>query len=116
MTDRRKLNVEFATTQDLMDAAGVSRRTIWMWIQRGLLPAPTMVSLGSPGGTFNRFPAAALSAARFIVAKRGEGLSLDEVKALLDAEAEARSSQHRRPAVSSRDAARSKTRPAPRGR
>ena len=106
MTDRRRLSVEFATTQDLMDAAGVSRRTIWLWVTRGLLPTPVMISQGSTGGTFNRFPAEALGAARFIVAKRGEGLSLDEVKALLDAAAEAR--------VSSRDVAPSKGRPSSR--
>lgn len=116
MTDRRRLSVEFATTQDLMEAAGVSRRTIWLWVTRGLLPQPVMVSQGSPGGTFNRFPAEALGAARFIVAKRGEGLTLDEVKALLDAEAEARSSRALRPAVSSRDVAPSKGRPPTRRR
>ena len=116
MTERRRLNVEFATTQDIMDAADVSRRTVWLWIGRGLLPTPTMVSQGSPGGTFNRFPAEALPAARFIAAKRDEGLPLDEIKALLTAEAEARTSKPRRPAVSSRDVARSKGLPSPRRR
>ena len=75
-----------------------------------------MISQGSPGGTFNRFPAEALGAVRFIVAKRGDGLSLDEVKALLDAEAEARSSQPRRLAVGSRDVALPKGRPSTRRR
>ncbi len=106
MTDRRrKLAVEFATTQDLMEAAGVTRRTIWDWIQRGLLPSPEMISQGSAGGTFNRFPAAALGAARFIAAKRAERLSLDEIKVLLEAEAAAQGRSPRRPAVKSRDAA-----------
>jgi len=105
MTDRRKLAVEFATTQDLMEAAGVSRRTIWLWIQRGLLPTPETISQGRPGGIFNRFPASALGAARFIVAKRAEGLSLDETRALLEAEATAQGRNARQPAVRSRDAA-----------
>jgi DNA-binding transcriptional MerR regulator len=116
MSDRRKLDVEFATTQDIMDAADVSRRTVWLWIQRGLLPTPTMVSLGNPGGTFNRFPAHAVGIARFIVAKRADGLTLDEIKAHLDAEDEERSSRARRPAVASRDAAPTPARPSPRRR
>jgi len=111
MADRRKLDVEFATTQDLMEAAGVKRRTIWVWIQRGLLPTPMMISQGHPGGTFNRFPASARGVARFIAAQRAEGLSLDEIKALLEAEAEAQSSRAGRSAVGSRDVARPIARP-----
>ena len=83
MGPRRKLAVKFATTQDLMDAAGVQRRTIWVWIQRGLLPMPVMISQGHPGGTFNRFPASALGAARFIAAKRAGGFTYDEVRVML---------------------------------
>ena len=111
MADRRKLDVEFATTHDLMEAAGVKRRTIWVWIQRGLLPTPMMISQGHPGGTFNRFPASARGVARFIAAKRVEGLSLDEIKALLETEADVQSSGARSSAVSSRDVARPTARP-----
>lgn len=106
MGPRRKLAVEFATTQDLMDAAGVQRRTIWVWIQRGLLPMPVMISQGHPGGTFNRFPASALGAARFIAAKRDEGLSLDEIKVLLEEQADAQGGRPRGSAVASRGDAR----------
>ena len=116
MSDRRKLDVEFATTQDLMEAASVKRRTIWVWIQRGLLPTPMMISQGHPGGTFNRFPASARGVARFIAAKRDEGLSLDEIKELIEAEADAQDGQARRSAVASRDAARPAARPSVRRR
>ena len=106
----RQLASEWATTQDLMDAGGVSRRTIWAWTERGLLPTPTMISQGRTGGAFNRYPASALGVVRFILARRADGLSLDEIKGMLDADAAARSPQPA--AVASRDAA--PTRPRPR--
>lgn len=69
-----------------MDAAGVTRRTIWVWIGFGLLPSPVKVSQGNPGGVFNRFPASAVERARFIAAKRDEGLTREEILALVTAE------------------------------
>ena len=85
MAARRRLSPEFSTTQDLMDAAGVSRRTIWVWIGLGLLDEPVKVSQGNPGGVFNRFPAAAVERARFIAAKRLEGYLHEEIKAMIEA-------------------------------
>jgi len=67
-----------------MAAAGCARRTITVWMEMGLLPVPTKVSLGSPGGMFNRFPSWAVERARFIAAKRAEGYTYDEVRAMLD--------------------------------
>lgn len=58
-----------------MAAAGASERTIRNWMQRGLVPMPTKVSLGDPNGVFNRFPAHACEQVRFIAAMRTEGLS-----------------------------------------
>ncbi|MCY0994700.1 hypothetical protein OV203_46675 [Nannocystis sp. ILAH1] len=77
---------EFCTTQDIMEAAGVTKLTVRSWVDRGLLPKPTKVSLGYPLGAFLRFPASALMRARFIVARRRAGDTLDEILALLQSE------------------------------
>lgn len=86
MPQRRRLAPEYATTEDIMEAAGVTRRTVTSWVQRGLLPSPVRVTHGYPLGTFNRYPASVLTRARFIAAKRLEGLKLDEILELLKAE------------------------------
>src|SRR5690606_3021670 len=60
VTPPRNIDPAFATTEDVMNAAGITRQTVNTWVTQGLLPAPTKVSLGSPGGVFNRFPAWAI--------------------------------------------------------
>ena len=84
MADRRKLDPEFATMADIMEAAGLTRRAIRVWIARGLLTKPIKISHGYPSGVFNRFPAAAVERARFIAAKRAGGYTNEEVQAMLD--------------------------------
>ena len=79
MTPPRNLDPAFATTEDIMKAAGIARQTVHTWIAQGLLPAPTRVSLGSPGGVFNRFPAWAIDRARFIAQRRAAGYKAAEV-------------------------------------
>lgn len=86
MTERRKIDPAYCTTEDIMETAGITRRTVGKWLERGLLPQPVKVSLGYPGGVFNRFPAWVLMQVRFIVAKRQEGLTLDEILELLETE------------------------------
>ena len=95
-----------------MEAAGVTRRTVTAWIDAGLLPKPVKISLGSPGGVFNRFPMIALEHVRFIVAKRAEGLSLQEIAELIAAQG----GPVARPAVRSRGAAPKSDRPVGRRR
>jgi len=101
MPKRRVLDPSFATTTDIMETAGVTRRTVTAWIDLGLLPRPVKISLGSPGGVFNRFPMIALEQARFITAKRAEGLSLQQIADLLKAQG----GPVARPGVRSRGAA-----------
>jgi DNA-binding transcriptional MerR regulator len=101
MPERRRLDPSFATTTDIMEAAGVTRRTVTAWIDAGLLPKPIRISLGRPGGVFNRFPMIALEHARFIAAKRAEGLSLQQIADLLAKQG----GPVPRPAVRSRGAA-----------
>lgn len=81
----RKVSDEFATTDELMAAAGVVRRTIQQWTKAGLLPAPTFVSLGNPHGAFHRYPAWAVEQVKWIMSKRKAGHTLKEIKAMLDA-------------------------------
>lgn len=66
-----------------MKAAGITRRTVTNWVALGLLPAPTKVSLGSPGGVFNRFPAWAVERARYVSQRRAAGFTIAEVLAML---------------------------------
>lgn len=87
MTDQKNIDPEFCTTQDIVEAAGVTTLTVRSWVERGLLPKPAKVSLGYPLGAFLRFPAWALMRARFIVAKRRDGLTLNEIRELIEAEA-----------------------------
>jgi DNA-binding transcriptional MerR regulator len=85
MADRRKLDPAFATMADIMEAAGLTRRAVRVWIARGLLTKPIKISHGYPSGVFNRFPAYVLEQVRFAVAMREQGLSLDEIAALVAA-------------------------------
>nr|WP_276599418.1 MerR family transcriptional regulator [Nannocystis sp. SCPEA4] len=83
VTQPRRLDPAFATTEDIVRAAGVTRRTVAAWVAQGLLPAPTKVSQGSPGGVFNRFPAWAVERARYIAHRRAAGFTIAEVLAAL---------------------------------
>lgn len=83
VTITRSLDPAFVSTDDIMAAAGIARRTVSVWVEMGFLPAPLKVSLGQPGGVFNRFPAHAAERARFIAAKRAAGFTYDEVRAML---------------------------------
>ena len=103
MTERRRLDPLFATMADIMEAAGMTRRTIRVWIEKGLLTKPVMISQGYPGGVFNRFPAHVLDQARFIVAMREQGLSLDEIAGLIAARDWTRAGRPARAGVGSRD-------------
>lgn len=85
MAQRRKLDPSFATMADIMEAAGMTRRTIRVWIEKGCITKPIKVSHGYPDGIFNRFPAHALEQVRFILAMREQGVSLDEIAALVQA-------------------------------
>jgi DNA-binding transcriptional MerR regulator len=89
VTPPRNIDPAFATTEDIMKAAGIARHTVGNWVAQGLLPAPTKVSLGQPGGVFNRFPAWAVDRARFIAQRRAAGYTVAEVLEML-AELDAR--------------------------
>lgn len=70
------------TVTDIMDATGISRRLVTVWIEMGLLPMPRRVPLGA--GFFNCFPYWTIDRARFIVEKRAAGFTYEQVQAMLD--------------------------------
>jgi DNA-binding transcriptional MerR regulator len=82
VTSTRSLDPAFVSTDDIMAAAGIARRTVSVWVEMGFLPQPLKVSLGIRG-VFNRFPAYAAERARFIAAKRAGGFTYDEVRVML---------------------------------
>ena len=55
MALQRYIDPAYATTYDIMTAAGVARRTVQVWVEIGLLPTPRKVVIA--GGRFTRFPA-----------------------------------------------------------
>lgn len=86
----RQLDPGFASTDDIMAAAGITRTTVKTWQDMGFLPVPLKVSLGMGGGVFNRYPAWAVPRARFVAEKRSAGFTYDEIRVMLakaDAEA-----------------------------
>ena len=116
MAIRRNLDPAFVTTDDIMAAAGIARRTVQVWVEIGLLPPPQKVSLGMPGGVFNRFPAAVVERARFIAAKRAGGYTNEEVRAMLEKldadEIRKAKAEGRPPVVAERPAAKKPSAPA----
>lgn len=79
----RHLDPAFASTDDLMAAASITRSTVKTWQDLGFLPPPLKISLGMAGGVFNRYPAWAVDRARFVAEKRAAGFTYDEVLAML---------------------------------
>ncbi|MBZ5713011.1 hypothetical protein [Nannocystis pusilla] len=73
----------FATTADIVKAAGITSQVVADWVRYGYLPAPTRISLGPHGGMCNRFPSWAVERARFVAQRRQAGYSRDEILAML---------------------------------
>ncbi len=82
MALQRYIDPAYATTYDIMTAAGVARRTVQVWVEIGLLPTPRKVVIA--GGRFTRFPAWAVERARFVAKKRTEGFTIEEVRSSID--------------------------------
>ena len=75
----RKLNPAFATTEEVIEAAGgVTTHTLRRWSHKGALPEPTRTGVAR-GGTPNRWPAWAVARARWVRSMLDEGYTLDEV-------------------------------------
>jgi DNA-binding transcriptional MerR regulator len=106
----RNLDPAFATTDDIMAAASITRSTVKVWAELGLLPPPIKMSLSRAGGVFNRYPARAVEQARFVAEKRAAGFTYDEIRAMLAnlAAQEAREAKAEAPAAVKPEAAEAK--------
>ena len=71
-------------TQQVADAAGVSRATVRRWANAGLLPLPK-VFYGVKPGKHSFWPDHAPEQARWVAAQISSGRSFEEVKAALEA-------------------------------
>lgn len=74
---------EHVTTDELLAVAESSRATLYEWVARRLLPRPRIVT-GPGGEQFAVWPTEALARVRLIVEKIGEGMSMDDVAALIE--------------------------------
>lgn len=74
----------FCYTGDLVDALGVSRKTLHKYVQMRLLPAPVLVSDGK-SGVRCRWTLIALDHAAFIVEQQDIGHTLPEIAAMVAA-------------------------------
>ena len=78
-----KAEKPFASTEELLDIIKMSRRTLYEWVQRSLLPIPRTMSDGN--GVWSRWPRTAVDHARFIVEQRELGYAFDEIRPMLHA-------------------------------
>ena len=81
-TVRKKKSKVFCYTKDLTEALGVTRRTLYKYVQGRLLPAPILVSNGKTG-VRARWSVVALDHAEFIVEQREIGYTLGEIAVVM---------------------------------
>ena len=74
----------FCYTGDLVDALGVSRKTLHKYVQMRLLPAPVLVSDGK-SGVRCRWTLVALDHVAFILEQQEIGHTLNEIAAMIAA-------------------------------
>lgn len=74
----------FCYTGDLVDALGVSRKTLHKYVQMRLLPAPVLVSDGK-SGVRCRWTLVALDHVAFILEQQEIGHTLTEIAAMIAA-------------------------------
>jgi len=74
----------FCYTGDLVDALGVSRKTLHKYVQMQLLPAPVLVSDGK-SGVRCRWTLIALDHVAFILEQQDIGHTLNEIAAMIAA-------------------------------
>ena len=83
-TARKKKSKVFCYTKDLTEALGVTRRTLYKYVQGRLLPAPILVSNGKTG-VRARWTMAAMEHAEFIREQKAIGYTLGEITAMVAA-------------------------------
>lgn len=83
-TARKKKSKVFCYTKDLTEALGVTRRTLYKYVQGRLLPAPILVSNGKTG-VRARWTMTAMEHAEFIREQKDIGYTLGEITAMVAA-------------------------------
>jgi len=83
-TARKKKSKVFCYTKDLTEALGVTRRTLYKYVQARLMPAPILVSNGKTG-VRARWTMAAMEHAEFIREHKAIGYTLGEITAMIAA-------------------------------
>ncbi len=81
---RKKKPQIFCYTRDLTEALGVTRRTVYTYVQESMLPAPILLSDGLTG-VLCRWPKNALEHAHFINEQKAIGYNIPEIKAMIAA-------------------------------
>jgi len=72
----------YATNEEMIAVAKVSRDTLYKWVRDKMLPRPKITS--SDGrGTRSLWPLEALERARFIVERRAEFHTMEEIKEMV---------------------------------
>ena len=80
---RKKLRI-FCYTEDLTKALGVTRRTLYKYVQERLLPAPILYSDGR-NGVRCRWKLTAMEHVEFINEQKALGYNLAEIQAMIAA-------------------------------
>lgn len=81
---RRKKPRIFCYTEDLTEALGVTRRTLYKYVQERLLPAPILYSDGR-NGVRCRWTLSAMDHVEFINEQKALGYNLVEIQAMIAA-------------------------------
>ena len=81
---RKKKSKLFCYTKDLTEALGVTRRTLYKYVQERLLPAPILYSDGR-NGVRCRWTLAAMEHVEFINEQKALGYNLVEIQAMIAA-------------------------------
>lgn len=82
VSKRGQSPTDWATTEQVCKAARRVRSTIYMWLQREVLPQPQVVHSGRHG-TSARWPIHAPAQARWIAEKLESGYTFEEIRAAL---------------------------------
>ena len=72
----------YATNEEMIAVAKVSRDTLYKWVRDKMLPRPKITS-NNGRGTRSLWPLEALERARFIVERRAEFHTMEEVKEMV---------------------------------
>jgi predicted DNA-binding transcriptional regulator AlpA len=71
----------YATNEEMIAIAGVTRDTLYKWVRDKMLPRPKITSTGR--GTRSLWPLEAVERARFIVERRGEFHTMEEIREMV---------------------------------